>query len=87
MQTFFVDAYDQNTHLILGNLHGQRRWRGRDFKRTKWYRALRSGNQRLRYERVERWQILDEKGTIRSVVLNPHHASYSPTEGVTPRPA
>ena len=64
----YVEAYDVNSRQILGTLDGQMVWRGKNYRRTDWYKGL-STKQTLN-NKVKCYRIVDDRGLTVEVVQN-----------------
>lgn len=65
----YCKAYRADGSQILGNCDGQTVYRGQ-YRRTKHYKALVSGENRPKWETVRYWRIVDESGTFLKYVPN-----------------
>lgn len=59
---FFVESWTE-TGQVLGNLDGQRSWRGIGYRQTAWYRQLKTGQTLARAE-ISEWRIVDQNGNL-----------------------
>jgi len=72
MPKFYVEAYDEDDNIILGNGDGQTVFRDvKNYKRTKHYKALVQGDHT--FTRPAHWRIRSESGICIEVIFNRKH--------------
>jgi hypothetical protein len=73
MARTYVEAYRSEDDQVLGNLDGQTAYSGSHFHRTLHYKALLSGNNRPKWQRIAFWRVVDERGHVLKTIRNIYH--------------
>lgn len=70
---YYIEAFRGDGSEILGNLDGQNVLRDIRYpERTKAVRSLRSGEDRPKWPKVKRWDVVTQSGSHVATISNPH---------------